>query len=73
VILDELNVAVKLGLVPLESVIELVRSKPELLHLVITGRDADPKLIELADLVTEMKEVKHPYQQGIMAQRAIDW
>jgi cob(I)alamin adenosyltransferase len=73
VILDELNIAVDLGLVSLEQVIDLVKGKPEKLHLVITGRNAPPELIELADLVTEMKEVKHPYQKGILAQRAIDW
>ena len=73
VILDELNVAVDLGLVDADAVLELVKSKPEALHLVITGRNARPELIEIADLVTEMKEIKHPYQKGVLAQRAIDW
>ena len=73
VILDELNVAIDLGLVPLEDALELIRSKPDLLHLVITGRGAKQELIDLADLVTEMREIKHPYQKGILAQRAIDW
>jgi cob(I)alamin adenosyltransferase len=73
VILDELNVAVDLKLVDAEAVLELVKSKPEALHLVITGRNARPELIEIADLVTEMKEIKHPYQKGVLAQRAIDW
>lgn len=73
VMLDELNVAVHLGLIQLNEVIELVKGKPEKLHLVITGRNARPELIEIADLVTEMKEIKHPYQKGILAQRAIDW
>lgn len=73
VMLDELNVAVHLGLVGLEEVLALVKGKPERLHLVITGRNARPELIEIADLVTEMKEIKHPYQKGILAQRAIDW
>jgi cob(I)alamin adenosyltransferase len=73
VILDELNVAIGLDLVSLDEVIELVRNKPEKLHLVITGRGARPELIELADLVTEMQEIKHPYRQGILAQRGIDW
>lgn len=72
-ILDELNIAVDLGLVDVDAVLELVKSKPEALHLVITGRNARPELIELADLVTEMKEIKHPYQKGVLAQRAIDW
>lgn len=73
VILDELNVAVNLGLVDIEPVLQLVKSKPEKLHLVITGRSAKQELIDLADLVTEMKEIKHPYQQGILAQRGVDW
>lgn len=73
VILDELNVAIGLGLVELEQVLEMVRNKPERLHLVITGRNAHEKLIEIADLVTEMREIKHPYQKGVLAQRGIDW
>lgn len=73
VILDELNIAVDLGLVDADDMLELVKSKPEALHLVITGRNARPELIEIADLVTEMKEIKHPYQKGVLAQRAIDW
>jgi len=73
VILDELNVAVDLKLVDLDQVLELVRTKPEKLHLVITGRGARQELIEIADLVTEMTEIKHPYQKGILAQRGVDW
>jgi len=73
VILDELNVALKLGLVDREQVEKVLDAKGELQHLVITGRDAADWLIERADLVTEMKEIKHPYQQGILAQRGIDW
>ena len=73
VILDELNVALDLGLVDLPEVLELIANKPPELHLVITGRDAKPEVIEMADLVTEMMEIKHPYRQGILAQRGIDW
>ena len=73
VILDELNVAVHLGLIDLQQVLDLVASKPASLHLVITGRNARPELIEVADLVTEMREIKHPFRQGILAQRGIDW
>ena len=73
VILDELNVAVKLGLVNADELAELLRSRPPELHLVITGRDAGPGLIEQADLVTEMKEIKHPFRQGILAQKGIDY
>ena len=72
-ILDELNVALKLNLVKLESVLELIKDKPEKLHLVITGRDAHEKVIEAADLVTEMKEIKHPFQKGILAQEGVDF
>lgn len=73
VILDELNVAVDLGLIGLDDVLTLLKEKPPLLHVVVTGRNAKPELIELADLVTEMREIKHPFQQGILAQKAIDW
>ena len=73
VILDELNVAIDLGLVPLEDALELIRNKPDLLHIVVTGRGAKQELIDLADLVTEMREIKHPYQKGILAQKGIDW
>lgn len=73
VILDELNVAMKLGLVSPDQVRELLAICPDYLHLVITGRDAPDWLIEQADLVTEMTEVKHPFQDGIPAQKGIDW
>ncbi|MEK7871269.1 MAG: cob(I)yrinic acid a,c-diamide adenosyltransferase [Nitrospirota bacterium] len=73
VILDEINVAVRLNLIDIEDLLDLVKAKPERLHLIITGRGADPKLIEAADLVTEMREIKHPYQKGIEAQRGIDY
>jgi cob(I)alamin adenosyltransferase len=73
VILDEINVAVKLGLIDVDDVLKIIDSKPEKLDLVLTGRDADEKLIERADLVTEMKEIKHPFQKGIMAQKGIDF
>ena len=73
VVLDEVNVAVAWKLVDLEEVIELIKKKPENVELVLTGRYADEKLIELADLVTEMTEVKHPYQKGITSRRGIDY
>ena len=73
VILDELNVALTLGLISFDELKELVSQKPQKLHLVITGRGAKNWLIEQADLVTEMKEVKHPYQKGILAQKGIDY
>jgi cob(I)alamin adenosyltransferase len=73
VILDELNIAVNLGLISEDQLIELVNQKPEELHLVITGRNAVERLIERADLVTEMTEIKHPFQKGIMAQKGVDY
>jgi cob(I)alamin adenosyltransferase len=53
--------------------LDLINCKPELLDLVLTGRNASPEIIERADLVTEMREIKHPYQKGIMAQKGIDF
>lgn len=73
VILDEINNALDLGLLTLEQVLELIRKKPPELHLVLTGRNAHPEVIELADLVTEMREIKHPFQKGILAVRGIEF
>ncbi|MBU8933779.1 MAG: cob(I)yrinic acid a,c-diamide adenosyltransferase [candidate division Zixibacteria bacterium] len=73
VVLDELNVAVDLGLVTDEEVEELLEARGSRLHMVITGRNAREWLIERADLVTEMKEVKHPFQKGVLAKKGIDW
>jgi cob(I)alamin adenosyltransferase len=73
IILDELNYAVKFGLVSLEEVLDLLQSKPPMLHLVLTGRDARQELIDAADLVTEMKLIKHPFQNGIKAQKGVEF
>ncbi len=73
VVLDEILGAVRAGLVPRDELIELVRTKPPLLHLVLTGRNAPPELVEVADLVSEIQPVKHPLQQGIKAQRGIEF
>jgi len=73
VVLDEINVAVKLGLIDIKDVLGLVRSKPPELHLVLTGRDAHPDLIAAADMVTEMRDLKHPYAAGVPAQKGIDY
>lgn len=72
-VLDEINNAVSLGLLSIDDVLDLVRSKPSKLHLILTGRDAHPALIAAADLVTEMRPVKHPYDRGIPAQQGIDF
>lgn len=72
-ILDEILYALKYHLIPLQDVMDLLERRPEALHLVLTGRDAPPEVIERADLVTEMKEIKHPFQQGIDAQKGIEF
>ncbi len=73
VILDEINYAISYKMLSPEQVVETLRQKPEMVHVILTGRNAHPAIIELADLVTEMREVKHPYQKGIMAQRGIEY
>jgi cob(I)alamin adenosyltransferase len=73
VILDELNIVLRYDYLPLEEVLEELRSKREMLHVVITGRNAKEELIDLADLVTEMRLIKHPYKAGIKAQRGVEF
>lgn len=73
VILDELNVALSLGLVTQDEVESIINNRPDNLNLVITGRGASQWLIDRADLVTEMKEIKHPFQKGIKARKGIDF
>ena len=72
-ILDEVNGTVSSGLLGVQDVLKLLDEKPKDLSLVLTGRNAAPELIERADLVTEMREIKHPYQKGILAQKGIDY
>lgn len=72
-ILDEINVAVEYQLVSLEDVLQLVKGKPETLELVFTGRYAPPELVKEADVVSEILEIKHPYQHGITSRKGIDW
>ena len=73
VILDEVNYAINLGLIELNDVLELIKSKPENLNLVLTGNHAKNEIIDAADLVTEMKEIKHPFKSGIKAKKGIDF
>jgi cob(I)alamin adenosyltransferase len=73
VILDEINYALTYKMLDVDLVVEALRRKPEMVHVVLTGRNAQPAITELADLVTEMREVKHPYQKGLLAQRGIDY
>lgn len=72
-ILDELCIAVNRGLVPLREVADWLDTVPESLEIIITGRDAPRELIARADLVTEMKEIKHPYEKGIPSRRGIEY
>ncbi len=72
-ILDEINGAIAGNLIPVADVITMIKNKPRKLTLVLTGRQAHPRIIKAADLVTEMKEVKHPFQRGIVAQAGIDY
>ena len=69
---DEINGAVGFGLIDVEQVLELIRLKPDGVELVLTGRNADEKVIEAADLVTEMKEIKHYYKAGVPARTGIE-
>lgn len=73
VIMDEINMAVNLGLIPLDDILTLIADKPVNVELVLTGRCADGKIIQAANLVTEMLSIKHPYNSGIQARRGIDY
>jgi cob(I)alamin adenosyltransferase len=73
VILDELNVVLKHDYLPLDEVLDELRRKRETLHVAVTGRNAPDELIDMADLVTEMKLVKHPYRSGVKAQKGIEF
>jgi len=73
VILDEINYAISYKMLDPEGVVDALRRKPEMVHVILTGRNAHPLIVECADLVTEMREVKHPYQKGIMAQKGIEY
>ncbi len=73
IVLDEVNIAVAWQLIELEEVVKLIRDKPQNVELILTGRYADTKLVQLADLVTECLKIKHPYDEGIMARRGIDY
>lgn len=73
VILDEINYAVNMDLVKAEDVLDIIESKPNDLDLILTGNYAIPEIVDMADLVTEMKEIKHPFKKGIKAKRGIDF
>lgn len=72
-VLDEINYAIHYGMVPVDRVLAGLASRPERVHVVCTGRNAHPGLIEAADLVSEIKEIKHPFHKGVLAQRGIEY
>jgi cob(I)alamin adenosyltransferase len=73
VILDEINYAISYGMLSAAKVVEALRKKPEMVHVILTGRNAHPTIVELADIVTEMRQLKHAYDQGVLAQRGIEY
>src|ERR1700745_2441245 len=73
VVLDKINYAISYGMLDPNKVAETLKRKPELVHVILTGRNAHPTIIELADTVTEMKQVKHAYEKGVLAQRGIEY
>jgi cob(I)alamin adenosyltransferase len=73
VLLDELNIVLRYDYLPLEEVLEVLRNKPHDKHVIVTGRNAKEELIEIADLVTEMEQVKHPFRSGVKAQAGIEF
>ena len=73
VILDEINVALHLNLINSKQVLKLIAGKPEDVELVLTGRNAPDEILEIADLVTEMKEVRHPFNKGVQARKGIEY
>ncbi len=73
VVLDEINYAISYGMLDPAMVVESLKKKPEMVHVILTGRNAHPTIVEAADTVTEMRQVKHAYEKGVMAQRGIEY
>jgi cob(I)alamin adenosyltransferase len=73
VILDEINYAIGYGMLNPEKVAESLKKKPDMVHVILTGRNAHPTIVDIADTVTEMRQVKHAYEKGVMAQRGIEY
>jgi cob(I)alamin adenosyltransferase len=73
VILDEINYAISYGMLDPAKVVETLETRPEMVHVILTGRNAHPSLVAIADTVTEMREVKHAYEKGVLAQRGIEY
>jgi len=72
-VLDEINYAISYGMLDPAKVVEALQSKPEQVHVILTGRNAHPTIVEIADTVTELRQVKHDYEKGVMAQRRIEY
>lgn len=72
-IFDEINNAIDYGYLDIPDVLKALRNKPEAMHIILTGRNAPPEIIDIAHLVTEMREIKHPFNQGIYAQKGIEF
>jgi len=73
IVLDEINYAISYGMLDPARVAETLKKKPDMVHIILTGRNAHPTIVELADTVTEMRQVKHAYEKGVMAQRGIEY
>ena len=73
VILDEINYAISYGMLDPAKVVESLKNKPEMMHVILTGRNAHPTIVEIGDTVTEMRQVKHAYEKGVTAQRGIEY
>jgi cob(I)alamin adenosyltransferase len=73
IVLDEVNIAAAFKLISVDEVLRLIKDKPRNIELILTGRLADPRIIEAADLVTEMRKIKHPYDKGINARKGIEY
>jgi cob(I)alamin adenosyltransferase len=73
VILDEINYAISYGMLDPAKVAEALQRKPEMVHVILTGRNAHPAIVEIADTVTEMRQVKHAYEKGVLAQKGIEY
>ena len=73
VILDEINYAISYGMLDPAKVVESLKKKPEMVHVILTGRNAHSTIVDIADTVTEMRQVKHAYEKGVMAQRGIEY
>ncbi|HUQ50360.1 MAG TPA: cob(I)yrinic acid a,c-diamide adenosyltransferase [Terriglobales bacterium] len=73
IVLDEINYAISYGMLDPAKVVETLKQKPEMVHVILTGRNAHASIVEIADTVTEMKQVKHAYEKGVLAQRGIEY